>query len=127
MLGLVHREKVHGVKTTVEKALFLIKHIPNLHGPTAAVAFGALGALVVLKYLKGQFKSAWIRGVPEVLIVVFVSTCSYGKFPGFSALCLLTGSLEPQTFLRSFTGTKVGSIFSALCPSTSGHPSSLFL
>jgi len=74
MLGLVHLEKALRPKTTLDKLFFLIEHSPNLHGPTTAVAFGAFGALVALRFIKGSFKSGWIRGIPEVLIVVIVST-----------------------------------------------------
>lgn len=82
MLGLVSMEKIHQPKTTMDKIFFLIEHVPNLHVQTAAVAFGALGALVALKYLKGLFKSGWIRGIPEVLIAVIVSTCACGQHLG---------------------------------------------
>lgn len=76
MLGLLPMEKFHQPKTTMDKIFFLVKHMPNLHVRTTAVAFGAFGALVVLRYIKGLFKSGWIRGIPEVLIVVIVSTCA---------------------------------------------------
>ena len=85
MLGLAHLEKVHRPKTTLQKGIFLVKYMPNLHIPTAIVAFGALGALVGVKFVKGFFKSGWIRGIPEVLIVVIVSTCACWKsVPRFS-------------------------------------------
>jgi len=74
MLGLVHLEKALRPKTTLDKLFFLIEHSPDLHEPTTAVAFGAFGALVALRFIKGSFKSSWIRGIPEVLIVVIVST-----------------------------------------------------
>ena len=82
MLGLVALEQTLRPKTTVDKLFFLIEHVPDLHGPTAAVAFGAFVALVVLRYIKGLFKSGWIRGIPEVLIVVIVSTCAFWDFLG---------------------------------------------
>lgn len=77
MLGLVPLEKTLQPKTTVDKLFFLIEHVPDLHGPTTTVAFGAFAALVLLKYIKGLFKSGWIKGIPEVLIVVIVSTCAF--------------------------------------------------
>lgn len=79
MLGLLPMEKVHQPKTTMDKIFFLVEHVPDLHVPTAVVAFGAFGALVMLKYVKGLFKSGWIRGIPEVLIVVIASTCACGQ------------------------------------------------
>ena len=78
MLGLLPIEKAHHPKTTMGKIFFLVEHVPDLHAPTTMVAFGAFGALVALKYIKGLFKSGWIRGIPEVLIVVIVSTCACG-------------------------------------------------
>ena len=123
MLGLVPLEKVLHPKTTLDKLFFLIKQAPNFHGPTAAVAFGAFAALVVLRFIKGSFKSSWIRGVPEVLIVVIASTRESGNFLSFF---LLTSWLELQSYVRSSTGLKTGSIFSDLYPSIPGGLSSLF-
>ena len=82
MLGLVPLEKTLGPKTTTDKLFFLIEHVPDLHGPTAMVAFGAFAALVALRYIKGSFKSGWIRSVPEVLIIVIISTCTFEYFLG---------------------------------------------
>jgi hypothetical protein len=82
MLGLVPLEKTHQLTTTMDKFFFLIKHVPDLHGPTTTVAFGAFAALVVLRFIKGSFKSGWIKGVPEVLIVVIASTCEFWDFLG---------------------------------------------
>lgn len=84
MLGLLPLENIHRPKTTMDKIFFLVEHVPNLHTPTAMVAFGAFGALVIFKYIKGLFKSGWIRGIPEVLIVVIVSTCACGQPLGSS-------------------------------------------
>lgn len=80
MLGLIPLEKIHQPKTTIGKLFFLIENVPDLHGPTAMVAFGAFGALVLLRFFKGLFKSGWIRGIPEVLIVVVVSTYLSARF-----------------------------------------------
>jgi len=77
MLGLAPLEKTLRPKTTMDKLFFLIENAPGLHGPTAAVAFGTFAALVALRYIKGSFKSGWIRGIPEVLIVVIFSTCAF--------------------------------------------------
>lgn len=82
MLGLIPLENIHRPKTTMDKVFFLIKHLPNLHGPTTAVAFGVFGALVASRYIKGLFKRGWIRGIPEVLIAVIVSTCAFGESLG---------------------------------------------
>ena len=86
MLGLIPLEKTLLPKTTIDKLLFLIEHVPDLHGPTTTVAFGTFAALVALRYIKSLFKSGWIRGIPEVLIVVILSTCAFGIF--WDNLCL---------------------------------------
>ena len=94
MLGLSKLEKILRPKTTLDKLFFLIEHVPDSHGPTTMVAFGAFAALVALRFFKGSFKSGWIKGIPEVLIVVIVSTCEFGLFLGLLALQQLTGRLE---------------------------------
>jgi len=94
MLGLVPLEKTLQPKTTMDKLFFLVKHVPDLHGPTATVAFGAFTALVVLRYIKSCFKSGWIRGIPEVLIIVIVSTSAFGDFLGLFVLWQLISPLE---------------------------------
>lgn len=124
MLGLVPLEKVLRPKTTLNKLFFLIQQAPGFHGPTTAVAFGAFAALVALRYIKGSFKSSWIRGIPEVLIVVIVSTRAFGF--AFFVLWQLTGFLGLQSSARSSTGIKTGLIFSVLCPSTPEDHFSLF-
>jgi len=126
MLGLVQLEKTLRPKTTMDKLFFLIENAPGLHVPTATVAFGAFAALVVLRYIKGSFKSSWIRGIPEVLIVVIVSTCTFGNFLGQFVSWQLTGWLELQSSVRSSIGIKTESMFSVLYPSTPENPSSLF-
>jgi hypothetical protein len=85
MLGLVPLEQIHRPKTTVDKVFFLIKHGSELHRPTAMIAFGVLGALLALKLIKGSFKSGWIKGIPEVLVIVIASTCTFGEPLGLSA------------------------------------------
>lgn len=127
MLGLLPMEKIHQPKTTMDKISFLVEHVQNAHVPTTLVAFGAFGALVVLKYFKGLFRSGWIRGIPEVLIVVIVSTCACGQYLGSFVPWPLTGCFELQTSRRSFTGTKMVLTFSVLCLLTLDRPSLGFL
>jgi len=128
MLGLVHLEKSLRPKTTLDKLFFLIEHAPNLHVPTTAVAFGAFAALVALRFIKGSFKSSWIRGIPEVLIVVIVSTRASAPFGALLLPQQLTGCgwFESQCSVISSDGIKMGSIFSVLYPSIPGGLSLLF-
>jgi len=115
MLGLVPLEKILRPKTTVDKLFFLIAHVPDLHIPTSTVAFGAFAALVVLRYIKGSFKSSWIKGIPEVLIVVIVSTCAFlDAPPRLFVPWQLTGWLNLQSSARSSAGVRTASTFSAL-------------
>ena len=77
MLGLAALEKTLEPKTTLDKLAFLIEHVDDAHGLTTAVAFGTFAALAALRFIKGSFKSGWIKGIPEVLIAVIVSTCTF--------------------------------------------------
>ena len=125
MLGLVSLEQTLRPKTTIDKLFFLIEHVPNLHVPTTTVAFGAFAALVMLKYIKGSFKSGWIRGIPEVLIIVIVSTCAFWDFPGlfvplkthlsigFTVLCEEFGWDKDGVDILGPVSVKTGSAFFA--------------
>lgn len=78
MLGLVALERMVHPSTTLEKLLFLIENVKNSNPTTTIVSFGALGTLVVLRFIKGIFKNYWfIYRIPEVLLVVVVSTSQF--------------------------------------------------
>ncbi|KAF5355089.1 hypothetical protein D9756_005571 [Leucocoprinus leucothites] len=70
---LMHEVDPH---TTVEKILFLCEYtLTHANWLTTAVSFGALSALIALRFIKNQFKQYWfIYRLPEVLIVVIAST-----------------------------------------------------
>ena len=70
-------------ETTLEKFLFLIRHaFTNFNPITTIISFSALFSLVALKELKNRFKGTWwIYRIPEVLVVVLVSTCVFSHFP----------------------------------------------
>jgi hypothetical protein len=76
MLGLTALEHEVKPETTLEKIFFLVEFaFTSAHHPTFVVSACALGALVLLRLLKAslrQFK--WVARVPEVLLVVIVST-----------------------------------------------------
>jgi hypothetical protein len=76
MLGLTALEHKVKPETTLEKIFFLVEYgFTKSHSLTALVSACALAALVTLRLLKAslrQFK--WITRIPEVLIVVIVST-----------------------------------------------------
>lgn len=75
LTALMHQ--VHP-ESTLDKVLFLVEHvIPSANAITTLVSFSALAVLVGLRMVKGAFqKYWWIYRLPEVLIVVVVSTCT---------------------------------------------------
>lgn len=77
MLGLVALEKALNPHTTGEKFLFLVENMwDQSHRATTAVSFGALLTLICLRTIKRFSKRWWfIYRLPEVLVVVMVSTC----------------------------------------------------
>jgi hypothetical protein len=79
MLGLTALEHALNPQTTLEKILFLIENgFTRTHRPTAFVSAIALTALVMLRMLKASLRQyKWVTRVPEVLIVVIVSTCTF--------------------------------------------------
>jgi hypothetical protein len=76
MLGLVALEHKLNPQTTLEKILFLVEYgFTRSHRPTAFISTVALVALVMLRMLKASLRRyKWVARVPEVLIVVIVST-----------------------------------------------------
>ena len=76
MFGLVAREHAAHPQTTLDKLLFLIENVFTHSNPTTTViSFSALFVLVFLRTFKGKFKKYWwIYRIPEVLVVVIVST-----------------------------------------------------
>ena len=82
MFGLVNLMHALNPQSTIEKTLFLIEYAPlHMHKVTTLVSFTALAVLVVLRLVKtGLKRYTWIYRLPEVLIVVVVSTCGYYRF-----------------------------------------------
>lgn len=79
MLGLVALEHKLNPHTTPEKILFLVENgFTRAHRPSAFVSVIALIALVMLRMLKAALRRyKWVTRVPEVLIVVIVSTSMF--------------------------------------------------
>ncbi|KAG5717290.1 putative sulfate transporter, partial [Termitomyces sp. T112] len=82
MFGLVALQKIVKPETTIEKILFLLENaFTKLNPVTTMISFSALGVLLVLRNIKNSFKKYWfIYRVPEVLIVVIVSTFLSAEF-----------------------------------------------
>ncbi|KAF8910825.1 sulfate anion transporter [Mucidula mucida] len=75
MLGLTALEHLVHPETTWAKFMFIVENLPNMNKNTAAISFGALFVLIFLRTAKRRFvKYWWIYRVPEVLVVVVLST-----------------------------------------------------
>lgn len=75
MLGLARLSQLSHPETTLEKIAFIVENLKNVNKITAVISFGALAALILFRKLKGRFtKYWWIYRLPEVLIVVVLST-----------------------------------------------------
>lgn len=83
MLGLTALEHTLKPETTLEKIFFLIEHgFTQTHRPTAFVSACALVSLVVLRMFKASLRRyKWLTYIPEVLIVVIVSTSAFCVLP----------------------------------------------
>jgi hypothetical protein len=79
MLGLTALEHKVKPETTLEKIFFLVEFgFTSAHRPTFVVSACALGALIMLRLLKASLRRfKWVARVPEVLIVVIVSTSTF--------------------------------------------------
>lgn len=76
MLGLTAIEHIVNPETTLDKVGFLFNHVlSHTHRTSACVSGGALIALILLRYLKRHFH--YIRRLPEVFVVVAISTCMF--------------------------------------------------
>jgi len=82
MLGLVALEHKLNPQTTLEKIFFLVENgFTRTHRPSAFVSTIALIVLVMLRMLKVSLRRyKWVARVPEVLLVVIVSTILSNKF-----------------------------------------------
>ncbi|KAF7304704.1 Sulfate anion transporter [Mycena kentingensis (nom. inval.)] len=69
-------------ESTIDKILFLLEHVfPSANVRTTVVSFSALGVLVLLRALKVPFQRYWwINRLPEVLVVVVLSTILCREF-----------------------------------------------
>ena len=76
MFGLTKLHHLADPQTTLDKLLFLICNaIPHLDRLTTIISFSALFALIAMRSFKDRYKGTWwIYNLPEVFIVVVVST-----------------------------------------------------
>ncbi|KAJ7470764.1 sulfate anion transporter [Mycena latifolia] len=80
--GFISAVAVVHPDSTFDKILFLLEHvIPSANVSTTVISFSALAMLVGLRLMKGGFRKYWwIYHLPEVLIVVIISTLLSAKF-----------------------------------------------
>lgn len=82
MFGLTELEHTLNPQSTLDKFIFIVDNLfSHTHRITAIISFSALFALVLLRSFKGAFKRYWwIYRVPEVLVVVIISTMLSAEF-----------------------------------------------
>jgi len=81
LLGLSKLARMLDPQTTIEKFVFLVENAKLAHGPTTLISFSALFVLLALRWFKSKFKNTWwIYRIPEVLVVVMVSTGQISHF-----------------------------------------------
>jgi len=93
MFGLTKLMHTVDPHTTVEKIIFLVQYTwTHANRLTTAISFGTLFALIALRSTKNFFKRyTLIYRLPEVLIVVIVSTSKFGSL----ASVLLSPDVTP--------------------------------
>jgi hypothetical protein len=85
MFGLTALSREFDLETSFDKIVFLCRYTWSNYNPlSTVVSFGALFTLVAIRFVKNLFKNYWfIYRIPEVLLVVIVSTSTSLKFyPG---------------------------------------------
>ncbi|KAJ7125324.1 sulfate anion transporter [Mycena epipterygia] len=103
MFGLTELMHKAHPESTLDKVLFLVEHvIPSANAVTTLISFSALAVLVGLRMVKGAFqKYWWIYRLPEVLIVVVVSTFLSDEFNWDQDGVEILGAV-PITSMKSF-------------------------
>ncbi|CAO3644766.1 unnamed protein product [Cunninghamella echinulata] len=76
LLGLVHVSEEAGISeasSTVDRFVFLAKHIHQSHLLSTIVSTAAVSILLGFRVIKSKVNIRWIQLLPEVLVVVIVS------------------------------------------------------
>jgi hypothetical protein len=76
MFGLTALSLEFDLDTSLDKIIFLCQYTWSNYNPlSTVVSFGALFALIAVRFAKDLFKKYWfIYRIPEVLLVVIAST-----------------------------------------------------
>ena len=87
--------------TPISKLLFVIEHVTQANKTTAILGFTSLGVLIFIRLIKQwavkRPGGAWMRFVPEILLVVVGTT---GKLPFFS-ICSAYASFDGSVQMGS--------------------------
>lgn len=77
IFGLTRLMRAADPESTLQKLSFIVENVwDHANRLTTTISLFALSVLVILRWFKGQFqKTWWIYRLPEVLIVVGLSTC----------------------------------------------------
>jgi hypothetical protein len=128
MLGLTALEHKVKPETTLEKIFFLAEFgFTSVHRPTLVVSACALGTLVMLRLLKASLRRfKWVARIPEVLIVVIVSTSTFLYSVSLSLLAQRlqfyrmssVGMMTALTFLARYRSTQVATSSNSLSTTT---------
>jgi hypothetical protein len=88
MFGLLSLARILHPDTTLTKIEFIVQNVfTHYHRATTIISFGALIVLVLLRSSKNMFKKYWwIYRLPEVLLVVVVSTSASCLYPSRLAI-----------------------------------------
>ena len=99
MFGLVKLLHAADVETTVGKMIFLAKYAFSKANPlTTTVSFSALTALITIRWVKTKIPHVrWFYRLPEVLLVVVVSTFLSSRFDWHGRGLDILGAVDIQT------------------------------
>jgi len=99
MFGLVQLLHATHVETTIGKMVFLAKYAFSKSNPlTTTVSFSALAALITIRWIKTKIPHIrWFYRLPEVLLVVVVSTFLSFHFHWHERGLDILGAVDIQT------------------------------
>ncbi|KAF9047571.1 sulfate anion transporter [Panaeolus papilionaceus] len=99
MLGLTALLHTVDPETTLQKFKFLMEYgLTHAHALTTTISFGALFMLVAMRSFKDRFrKTWWIYRIPEVLVVVILSTVMSAQLDWDKDGIQVLGHVDVQT------------------------------
>ncbi|KAH7908112.1 sulfate transporter family-domain-containing protein [Hygrophoropsis aurantiaca] len=121
MFGMTALEKQLGPESSLDKLMFFVANAwDSFHKPTLLVSLGTLLGLILMRSFKGFFKpSSWIQRLPEVLVVVVVSTYLCGTYRWDNDGVLILGAVPISTGSHFFQFPLSGNVGSYIRGTTS--------